>query len=660
VPHGISRTRRFARKAEHLAREVRDRARARFRRSKPNVSLETVHRRLELIVAALYGRPIALTTTERGPQGMRQRLEALLGVQPDARRTTPTVEGETIRLPDVLDAPDGPEKAIARYRILAIEQAERIVRGTPSHLPATDPLERDLYLVREGMAIDAALMRRHPGLAGSLSAERAAALDRRPTLNSLSRQEQNVELLLRDALRGDAHVESSSAGHDTIHAPSDSLAWARETATRIRQLGGRYHGVPPTLHWGTVPGAEIIRESDNPFDRTPHHLPIAGSDAAPNRRSGAIDNAEQRKSNDENDSQGKAFDPAAPPDDELSDDASATDPRARPDPDRRALRGTNAFERTRDLLPTVDMEEQGLLPPVVAALDEWDGEAGHYVKRAALVRLQDPPDGDAAWAADVMQRHRALVHTIRHHFERLRARRMLLNRQSAGDELDIAAWVDAVVARRTGDAPDDRLYRDARPARRGLAISLLVDVSGSTETRMSDGLRVVDLEKIALLLASEALDALGDSFAVHTFAGKTADDVRVSRVKDFSEHNGDRIRRRIAGIEPGGFTRLGAAVRFASRHLARRSAGHRLLLILSDGRPNDVDRYQGPHGVEDARQAILEARASGIFPFCLTVDADASEYLPRIFGQAGHRMVQRPSQLPSALLAVVSALVRRR
>jgi nitric oxide reductase NorD protein len=237
---------------------------------------------------------------------------------------------------------------------------------------------------------------------------------------------------------------------------------------------------------------------------------------------------------------------------------------------------------------------------------------------------------------------------------------MLLNRQLAGDELDIAAWVDAVVDRHTGDAPDDRLYREARPARRGLAISLLVDVSGSTETRVADGLRIVDLEKIALLLASEALDALGDSFAVHTFAGKTADDVRVSRIKDFTEHNGDRIRRRIAGIEPGGFTRLGAAVRFASRHLARRSAGHRLLLILSDGRPNDVDRYQGPHGVEDARQAILEARASGIFPFCLTVDADASEYLPRIFGRAGHRLVQRPSQLPSALLAVVSALVRRR
>jgi nitric oxide reductase NorD protein len=91
--------------------------------------------------------------------------------------------------------------------------------------------------------------------------------------------------------------------------------------------------------------------------------------------------------------------------------------------------------------------------------------------------------------------------------------------------------------------------------------------------------------------------------------------------------------------------------------LARQSAGHRLLLLLSDGRPNDVDLYQGPYGVEDARQAILEARASGVYPFCLTIDRDASQYLPRIFGQAGHTILQRPEQLPRALLRVVQALI---
>jgi len=101
-------------------------------------------------------------------------------------------------------------------------------------------------------------------------------------------------------------------------------------------------------------------------------------------------------------------------------------------------------------------------------------------------------------------------------------------------------------------------------------------------------------------------------------------------------------------------------VRHATHELARQSAGHRLLLLLSDGRPNDVDRYQGTYGVEDARQAILQARASGVYPFCLTVDRNASEYLPRIFGQAGHTILQRPAQLPTALVSVVRALIRQR
>lgn len=654
MTYRLSTARRIARKAEYTAREAGRRIRDRFRSPKPAVSLESVHRRLELVVAALYGRPLSMSSTGPGRRTLTERAFGVLGLQADARRSAPSIDGETIRLPETLDAPDGDAAAVSRYRILAIEQAERIVRGTPAQVPSADPLERDLYLLREGMAIDAGLMQRHPGLANALAAERERALSRRPLLRSLSDQERDVELLLRDALRSDAPPD------DTMPAsPQDSLAWARETASRIRSLGGRYRGVPPTMHWGTVRDAAVVEESDNPFDRAPHHLKVAGSDAAPTRRSAAIDNAEKQKSNDEGESGAKAFDPGAPPDQKPSDDSAVFDPSAKPDPDRQALRGTDAFERRVDPLPTVDDEELRDLPPVVAVQDEWDGAAGHYVKRAAFVRMHQPADGDASWATDVMARHRAAVRTIRHHFERLRARRTLLSRQFAGDELDVAAWVDAVVDRRVGDAPDDRLYRDARPARRGLAISLLVDVSGSTETLVSDGLRVVDVEKIALVLASEALDALGDSFAIHTFAGKTPADVRVQRIKDFSEHNGDRIRRRIAAIEPGGFTRLGAAVRFASRHLARRSAGHRLLLILSDGRPNDVDRYQGTHGVEDSRQAILEARASGIFPYCITVDADASEYLPRIFGKAGHRLVQRPGQLPSALLAVVSALVRR-
>jgi nitric oxide reductase NorD protein len=296
------------------------------------------------------------------------------------------------------------------------------------------------------------------------------------------------------------------------------------------------------------------------------------------------------------------------------------------------------------------------LPPAIY-YDEWNSDRRVYVKRGAAVRLYAPGSASRVWTRDTIAEHGPTVRKIRHQFERLRARRALLRRQRAGDELDIAAYVNAVVDLRAGRSPDDRLYIDARPARRGLAIALLVDASGSTSLRGSETMRIIDIERIALVLATEALEALGDLYAVYSFRGQGPSNVKLSIIKDFSERNGPAVQERIAAIEPEGVTRLGAAVRHATAQLARQSAGHRLLLILSDGRPHDVDQYQGPYGVEDSRQAVLEARTAGVFPFCLTVDAEASEYLPRIFGTAGHTILQNPEQLPKALLGVVRGLI---
>jgi nitric oxide reductase NorD protein len=298
------------------------------------------------------------------------------------------------------------------------------------------------------------------------------------------------------------------------------------------------------------------------------------------------------------------------------------------------------------------------LPPAIY-YDEWNSDRCVYLRRGASVRLYASGTGNATWLRETVHQHAATVRRIRHQFERLRARRALLRRQRAGDELDIAACVNAIVDRRAGRSPDDRLYIDARPARRGLAIALLVDSSGSTGTRVTESMRIIDLERVALLLAAEALDALGDLYAVYAFRGRDASNVKLSVIKDFAERNGEAVHGRIAAMEPEGFTRLGAAIRHATAQLVRQSAGHRLLLILSDGRPNDVDRYQGSYGVEDARQAVIESRTSGVFPFCLTIDAEASEYLPRIFGEAGHTILQRPEHLPKALLRVVRGLIGR-
>jgi len=160
-----------------------------------------------------------------------------------------------------------------------------------------------------------------------------------------------------------------------------------------------------------------------------------------------------------------------------------------------------------------------------------------------------------------------------------------------------------------------------------------------------------------VLLAGEALDALGDPYAVLTFSSRGAHAVQMHVVKGFAERHDAAVRRRVSAMRPAGNTRLGAAVRHTSALLARQPAGHRLLLLLSDGRPNDMDGYQGRYAVEDARQAVHEARALGVFPYCLTVDREESEYLPHIFGAAGHTVLRRPDQLPLALVGAVRQLL---
>jgi nitric oxide reductase NorD protein len=651
--------RRVVLKGRFTLRSARDAAVTFVRKQRPVVELEQVQRRLELLLAAMYGKPIPISSAKQRKRRWYDEVSLLLNRDPRSRETTSSTDGSSIELPASLTARDGEENAIARYRLLAIQQAERIERGTALYAPMKDMIAGDLYMVREGAIIDAAIARAHPGLASTLEKERREALERRPSLERLSRPEREVEVLLRDALTRGEHTLPASATE-----PADTLAWAREMATKIRGDRGLYRGLPFASVWGALrpsPGNLAEMNSTAPKESRPpktgatqklapkgwhkansHDAQegIAHNQDAPS--SGAMLSADAPPTGAEDDRRGKETE-------ELSDHSDADGPKG-----FAGNTGTSA-----QISEPIDDDAFEGLPPATL-YDEWDAAAGRYVARSISVRVFEPKEGDERWSLDVLQRHPALVRQVRHQFERLRARRMVLNRQRAGDDLDVAACVTAIVDRRIGHTPDDRLYLDARPARRGTAISLLVDTSGSTEQRVTAEWRIIDLERIALLLAGEALDALGEQYAIHAFSGKSSRNVALTTVKDFNERSGPTMRKRIAGLEPGGFTRLGAAVRFATRGLAHQSAGHRLLLILSDGRPNDVDAYQSEYGVEDARQAIMEARASGVYPFCITVDRDASEYLPRIFGRTGHTILQRPEQLPRSLLGAVRALIGQR
>jgi nitric oxide reductase NorD protein len=228
-----------------------------------------------------------------------------------------------------------------------------------------------------------------------------------------------------------------------------------------------------------------------------------------------------------------------------------------------------------------------------------------------------------------------------------------------GAEVDIASFVTSAADRRAGVTTDGRFYVAVQPARRELAVAMLLDVSASTDAWVSTNRRIVDVEKEAMLIVCEALDALGDPYGLYAFSGEGADHVIVPTLKSFTEPSSAAVRRRIAALDANGFTRLGAPIRHVTAALCRQQAASRLLLLLSDGKPNDVDVYEGPYGLEDTRQAVSEARRQGVTVFCLTVDREAPRYAARLFGRTGFAVLHKPEQLPNVVVEVLRQLVRR-
>ena len=341
--------------------------------------------------------------------------------------------------------------------------------------------------------------------------------------------------------------------------------------------------------------------------------------------------------------------PDAPPTD---DPAGVETDEPSPD-DPIGTRGATERSRGRSATTTLPSGEVHRYP-------EWDAYAKSYHHEDAVVRVSTP-----ALAADPPRdilgvRHAVLVRQVRDRFTQLRAHRQRLQRQPDGDEIDLEAWVTACSDLAAGQNPDDRLYATVRVTRRALAILLLIDVSASTRARIDAEHRVIDVERIAALLAAEAFDALGDAYAILAFASDGRADVRVSEIKRFSETNSALTEQRLSALQPSSATRLGAALRHATAELALRPESHRLLLFLSDGRPNDRDGYvDEDSAVEDSRRAVAEARAAGVTPYCITVDPEEpQEYMEHIFGEHGYRALAETAHLPEVLLRAVQRLVR--
>jgi len=189
-----------------------------------------------------------------------------------------------------------------------------------------------------------------------------------------------------------------------------------------------------------------------------------------------------------------------------------------------------------------------------------------------------------------------------------------------------------------------------------LSCLLLADLSLSTDAAVNDNQKVIDVIRDGLFLMSEAMQATGDRFAMAGFSSKHRHMVRYYPLKDFNETLSPIVRGRIQSVKPGFYTRMGAAIRYATRTLETEHSAHRLLLLLSDGKPNDIDRYDGRYGIEDTRTAIQEATSKGILPFCITIDNRANEYLPYLFGHKQYVVIRNAKQLPQQLPLIYARL----
>ncbi|MBV1932462.1 MAG: VWA domain-containing protein, partial [Porticoccaceae bacterium] len=239
-----------------------------------------------------------------------------------------------------------------------------------------------------------------------------------------------------------------------------------------------------------------------------------------------------------------------------------------------------------------------------------------------------------------LDKYRGLLKSIKKTFEVVLGESKLLRRQSHGDDIDIDALVEAQADFVSGQEMSECVYTRYRNRERSVAVMFMVDMSGSTHGWINDA------ERESLILLSEALETLGDRYAIYGFSGKTNKRCETYRVKRFDEPYSPLVRQRISGIRSKGFTRMGVAIRHLGHLLNMSQARTKILITLSDGRPEDYDAYRGRYAVEDTRHALQELRHDGIHSFCITIDKEAQDYLPHMYGAGNYAVIHEVKKLP--------------
>lgn len=307
-----------------------------------------------------------------------------------------------------------------------------------------------------------------------------------------------------------------------------------------------------------------------------------------------------------------------------------------------------------------EMPEQTLEADDVAfAYDEWDRELNDYRVGWSRVIEKKVKQGDRNFVELARSRYRGVISSIRHQFQLMKPENLTrINRELDGEDYDLNALVEFVIDRKADGRQSENIYTKRLRKQRDVAVSILLDQSSSTARTITrnplqpytyPGRRIIEIEKEGLVLMSEALEAVGDVYSINGFTSEGRRNVKFYVVKDFGEKYSEEIERRIGGITFQNNTRLGAAVRHAAHKLLKQEARTKLLIILTDGRPYDHDYGDARYAREDVREALIEAKTSGITPFCITIDRESEAELKDLYGDVGYTIIDDVLSLPERM-----------
>jgi hypothetical protein len=291
---------------------------------------------------------------------------------------------------------------------------------------------------------------------------------------------------------------------------------------------------------------------------------------------------------------------------------------------------------------------------------EWDYQIQLHRPDWVTVYERRQPKGDPEDIRDIMVEYRPVTHRIKQIIDLLTPEGVQRQRGlEDGDEIDINAAVDAMISIRMGEQPNPRITMRNILKSRDLAVVVLMDLSESTnESMQGSDKTVLQLTREAATLVSTAIDGIGDPFALHGFSSDGRHDVQYFRFKDFNQHFDDDAKARLAGMQGSFSTRMGAALRHAGQHLLKQPERRKLILLVTDGEPADIDERDPQHLRHDTKKAVEELYSTGVLTYCLTLDPNADDYVKRIFGQNNYTVIDHVDRLPEQLPVLFASLTK--